>query len=131
MPIITANIIDITTAAVNSAEGVTDAVWVRLAINAIVLAFFIIQNIPTTMWRWRIVSKMLRRTSAGIKSAVVRKLQSLSITYHKDLESGKIQSKFLKDTDSVDALFNCLMFNIIPNVIGVVVATAISGPAIV
>ena len=126
MPIITANIIDITTSAVNSADGITAKVWQELGINAAILFFFILQNIPTTIWRWRIVSKMLRRTGAGIKCAVVRKLQSLSITYHKDLESGKIQSKFLKDTDSVDALFNCFMFNIIPNVIGVLVATAIS-----
>ena len=126
MPLITANIIDVTTAAVNSPEGVTSAVWTEIAINAAILGFFIIQNIPTTMWRWHIVSRMLRRTSAGIKSAVVRKLQSLSITYHKDLESGRIQSKFLKDTDTVDSLFHCLMFTIIPDVVGVVVATAIS-----
>ena len=125
MPLITAHIIDLTTAAVNSGE-ITADFWTKLAINAAILAFFILQNIPTTMWRWRIVSKMLRRTSAGIKCAVIRKLQSLSITYHKDLESGKIQSKFLKDTDSIDSLFNMLMFSILPNVIGVVVATGIS-----
>lgn len=125
MPLITAHIIDLTTAAVNSGE-ITADFWAKLAINAAILAFFILQNIPTTMWRWRIVSKMLRRTSAGIKCAVIRKLQSLSITYHKDLESGKIQSKFLKDTDSIDSLFNMLMFSIIPNVIGVIVATGIS-----
>ncbi|MBQ6979269.1 MAG: ABC transporter ATP-binding protein [Clostridia bacterium] len=125
MPLITAHIIDLTTVAVNSGE-ITADFWTKLAINAAILAFFILQNIPTTMWRWRIVSKMLRRTSAGIKCAVIRKLQSLSITYHKDLESGKIQSKFLKDTDSIDSLFNMLMFSIIPNVIGVVVATGIS-----
>ena len=126
MPIITANIIDITTTAVNSASGVTDKVWTELAVNAAILTVVIIQNIPTTMWRWHIVSKMLRRTSAGIKTAVVRKLQSLSITYHKDMESGRIQSKFLKDTDTVDTLFNCFLFSIIPNVIGVIVATGIS-----
>lgn len=125
MPLITAHIIDLTTAAVNSGE-ITADFWTKLAINAAILAFFILQNIPTTMWRWRIVSKMLRRTSAGIKCAVIRKLQSLSITYHKDLESGKIQSKFLKDTDSIDSLFNMLMFSIIPNVIGVIVASGIS-----
>lgn len=125
MPLITAHIIDLTTVAVNSGE-ITADFWTKLAINAAILAFFILQNIPTTMWRWRIVSKMLRRTSAGIKCAVIRKLQSLSITYHKDLESGKIQSKFLKDTDSIDSLFNMLMFSIIPNVIGVIVATGIS-----
>ncbi len=126
MPIITANIIDVATVAINSAGGVTDEVRTEIAINAAVLILLIIQNIPTTMWRWRIVSKMLRRTSAGIKSAVIRKLQSLSITYSKDLESGKIQSKFLKDTDTVDSLFNCFIFSIIPNIVGVIVATVIS-----
>lgn len=126
MPIITANIIDIATNSLNSAGGVTPEVWKEIGLNAAILAIVILQNIPTTMWRWHIVSRMLRRNSAGIKSAVVRKLQSLSITYHKDLESGKIQSKFLKDTDTVDLLFNCLMFSVIPNIIGVIVATAIS-----
>lgn len=42
------------------------------------------------------------------------------------MESGRIQSKFLKDTDTVDSLFNCLMFSIIPNIIGVIAATVIS-----
>lgn len=124
LPIVTANIINIAARAAEA--GVTDAIWLELGINAVVLAFFIVQNVPSTMWRWHIVSKMLRRTSAGIKSAVVRKLQSLSITYHKDIETGKIQSKFLKDIDSIDALFNCLMFVIIPDIIGVVIATGIS-----
>lgn len=126
IPLVTSNIINIVTVAVNSAEGVTSAVWFELAINAGVVALFILQNVPTTIWRWRIVSKMLRRTSAGIKSSVVRKLQGLSITYHKDMQSGRIQSKFLKDTDSVDALFTNVVHSFIPNIIGLIVSTVIS-----
>lgn len=125
IPICSANIINLVTKAV-SAGVVGREIWRGLIINAVVLIVLIAQNIPSTMLRWRIVSKMLRRTSAGIKSSVVRKLQSLSITYHKDMQTGRIQSKFLKDTDSVDSLFQLLMFSLIPNVIDVVVATIIS-----
>ncbi len=125
IPICTSNIINLVTKAVK--EGGTSAlIWKKLIINAVVLAVLIIQNVPATVLRWRVTSKMLRRTSAGIKCSVVRKLQSLPITYHRDMQTGKIQSKFLKDTDSVDTLFHSLMFNIIPSVVNVIIAVVIS-----
>ncbi len=124
-PICTANIINIATEAVNGG-GMTEAMWNGIIINCVVMAALILFNVPMTVIRRRMVSVMLRRTSAGIKSSVIRKLQSLSITYHKDMQTGKIQSKFLKDTDAIDDLFHALMFSIIPNVIGVIVATGIS-----
>ncbi len=124
-PICTANIINAATEAVANG-GATSQTWNSIIINGCIMGALILLNVPMTVWRWKIVSKMLRRTSAGIKSSVIRKLQSLSITYHKDMQTGKIQSKFLKDTDSVDTLFHTLMFSIIPNIIGVIVATIIS-----
>ncbi len=124
-PICTANIINIATEAVANG-GATSETWTSIIINAVVMGVLILLNVPTTVLRWRIVSKMLRGTSAGIKSSVIRKLQSLSITYHKDMQTGKIQSKFLKDTDSVDTLFHTLMFSLIPNIIGVIAAIVIS-----
>ncbi len=126
LPIVSANLVNIIAEGVNGAAGMTAASWTSFGINVGVLALSIILNIPFTVWRWRIVSKMLRNTSAGIKSSVVRKLQSLSITYHKDMQTGKIQSKFLKDTEQVDTLLNLIVHSIIPNSIGVIVATAIS-----
>ncbi len=125
-PICTANIINIATDAVSGGAGMNDAMWRGIIINSCVMFALIFLNVPFTVWRRKIVSKMLRRTSAGIKVSVVRKLQSLSITYHKDMQTGKIQSKFLKDTEAIDDLFHALMFSIIPNVIGVIVATVIS-----
>ncbi len=126
LPLITANVINLVTDSLAVSSTISRQVWIELAINAGVLLFFILQNIPTTMWRWRIVSRMNRRVSAGIKSSVVRKLQSLSITYHKDMLTGKIQAKFLKDTESCDQLLHILVFTLIPNIIGVVVASIIS-----
>lgn len=125
-PLLTANIINTVTESVVSGAGATADVWRTLIINVSVLFLLLVQNVPTTIWRWHINSRMVRRTSAGIKSSVVRKLQSLSITYHKDMQSGKIQSKFLKDTEAVDGLFSNLLNSIIPCVATVIIATTIS-----
>lgn len=125
MPLVTADIIDTVTLAVNGGILASDALR-KVAIEAAILAVAILQNEPTTVLRMKIISKMLRSTSAGIKSCVVRKLQSLSITYAKDMETGKVQSKFLKDTDSVDSLLSCLVQTIIPNIISALISTTIA-----
>lgn len=122
IPLITADIIDLVEMTVMSGVDISQ----RLIIDVVILIVAIMMNIPMTKLRWKMVSKMLRNTSAGIKCSVVRKLQSLSITYHKDMETGKLQSKFLKDTDSVDQLLNVIMMSIIPNIISAVIATGIS-----
>lgn len=125
-PLITAYIINLVTDLVTSGSAVSADVWRKMIIAVIILGVAIIQNVPTTMWRYNAVSKICRRLGAGVKSAVVRKLQSLSITYHKDMQTGKIQSKFLKDTDATEALFSSVFHSIIPNIVGVVAAVIIS-----
>ncbi len=125
MPLCTSNVINVANRAVNNG-GLTQDALIEIIINIAVLAFLIVLNIPMTILWWRVKSKLIRRTSAGIKSSVIRKLQSLSITYHKDMQSGKIQSKFLKDTDSVEMLLSLLVSSLIPNIISVIISTAIS-----
>lgn len=125
VPVLTANIINIVTRAVQLG-GATTELWTELVINAVIMVFVIAQNVPTTVWRSIIVSKMLRRSSAGIKSSVVRKLQSLMITYHKDMQTGKIQSKFLRDTELVDQLLGVSVNSLIPNIFAVIFAVVIS-----
>ncbi|MCQ2796342.1 MAG: ABC transporter ATP-binding protein/permease [Bacilli bacterium] len=126
MPICTSNIINIVQEALSTPQGMTDYAWQMIAINAGVTLFSILLNIPMTILRWRLVSKMLRETSAGIKCSLVRKLQHLSITYYKNMESGKIQAKFLKDCDSVDLLLNGITFTVIPNVVSMIISAGIA-----
>ena len=125
-PVLTANIINAATENVSGGWSVSSGALKVILINFGIMALLIASNIPITVWRWRIVSKMTRRTSAGIKASVVRKLQGLSITYHKDMESGKIQSKFLKDTEAVDGLFSNVMNGIIPSAFTIIVALVIA-----
>lgn len=120
MPIITADIINVANA------GMTDTTWRTIAIDSVILAVLLLQNVPTTVFRSKILYKLARNASAGVKSSVVRKLQSLSITYHKDMQTGKIQSKFLKDTDSIEALLINIMQLIIPNILSVIISVAIA-----
>ncbi len=120
MPLITADIINVANA------GMTDTTWRTIAIDSAILAVLLLQNVPTTVLRSKILYKLARNASAGIKSSVVRKLQSLSITYHKDIQTGKIQSKFLKDTDSIEALLVNIMQSIIPNILSVIISTVIA-----
>lgn len=120
MPIITANVIDLITV------GVNPTTWEKLGINALILAILLVQNVPMHYLYARITDKMLRNNSAGIRATVVRKLQRLSITYHKEMESGRIQSKFLRDVNNVDGLFAHILKSIIPDIIGLTIAISIS-----
>lgn len=125
-PILTANIINTVTDTLANGIDFMGVPLQFIILNFIIMLVLTVINVPTTIWRWNVVSKLTRKTSAGVKSCVVRKLQSLSITYHKDMESGKIQSKFLKDTEAVDGLFSNVLNGIIPCVFTVIAALIIS-----
>ena len=119
MPLVTGDVIDMITL---RPEGFI----LRILIDAAIFAVMLIQNVPTHMWYASITNKMIRNTTAGIKSSVIRKLQRLSITYHKEMEGGKIQSKFLRDIDSVDMYYRNVVQVVIPNVIGAVISVGIA-----
>lgn len=121
IPLVTSDIINVITAATAETGAVTAEVWRRIFIDGLIVFVFIVQNVPSTMLRAKVVSKALRRSSAGIKSAVVRKLQGLSITYRNNMQTGKIQSKFLKDIESVDQYLNCLIQGVVPNVLSALI----------
>ena len=120
IPIITSNIINIATNPVD--ENTTTAI----VINAVVLVAMALENYPMHRIYAHVTNTMLRNTSIGIKGALIRKLQTLSISYHNEMESGAIQSKFLKDTESVDLMLRTMLINVIPNIIGVIIAFGIA-----
>lgn len=119
MPLITSDVIDLITAR-------PDGYVTRIIIDAVILTVLIAQNVPTTMWRSSILNKWIRSTTAEIKSGVVRKLQRLSITYHKEIEEGRIQSKFLRDIESVEGYYRNVLANLVPHGIGTVVSVGIA-----
>lgn len=98
----------------------------KIILYAIIYCICLVQNIPTHILYARVSDTMLRNTSAGIKATVVRKLQRLSITYHKEIESGRLQSKFLRDTDNIDTYFRLIVCTLFTTIIQLVIAIGIA-----
>ena len=127
LPVITSDVIDLVTYR-------PDDYLQRMIIDALIIVVLFAQNVPTTMFRLSIVNRWTRSLTAEIKSGVVRKLQRLSITYHKEMEGGRIQSKFLRDVMNVESYYRSFIEGFIPNLIGTAVSIGIAlvrGPIVV
>lgn len=108
-PIATANIIDIVV------EG-GDNIWAGIIKNAAVVMFVYIIHIPLHIIYAKYTDNMLRTISAGMRRTLIRKLQHLSITYHKEIESGRVQSKFIRDIEAMERLLTQIVKSIIPSI---------------
>lgn len=119
VPIATANVINLANDPENNTLG-------ALILNGVVLCVLIVQNIFTHTLYVKYSSRILRNIGAGFRNSLIRKLQNLSITYHKELESGKLQSKFIRDTETIENFLNQLMMNLLPCIITLIVTIAIT-----
>ncbi|MEO8615020.1 MAG: ABC transporter ATP-binding protein [Luteolibacter sp.] len=97
LPIITANIIDVL--AKHPADGMNKLIW-----NASIGAALIFQNIPSGMLYARFTSRALRGLETSLRSALVRRLQLLSIGFHSRKSSGALQTKVLRDVESIEQM---------------------------
>ncbi len=120
LPIVTSNIINIVTYQAQQSDVVGN-----LLINVGVMVGLLLLNIPTHMLYIRYHSMVVRRVEAGLRGAMVRKLQQLSITFHKEMQSGRIQSKLMRDVETVQALSDQIFSNIPGVVINMITALAV------
>ncbi|HEY1719172.1 MAG TPA: ABC transporter ATP-binding protein [Verrucomicrobiae bacterium] len=97
LPVVTANIIDIVS---HRSSGGLKALWINAAIGAI----FIIQNIPSAMLYVNFLSRAVRNVEIRLRSALVRRMQMLSIGYHNRVNTGSLQTKVLRDVESVQMM---------------------------
>lgn len=96
-PIILANIINLATEGGETA--VEQIIW-----NTLVLVALILLNFPLNYFYTKLRSTATRNVEAGLRGALVRKLQLLSISYHKEMQSGRLQSKIMRDVEAVETL---------------------------
>lgn len=119
LPIVTANLINF---ASEPGEQEVSVLW----INIIVLTVVIIQNLPTQMLHVSFLSKAIRHVEAGLRSTLIRKLQHLSISYHSELRSGKLQAKVLRDVEMIEMMSKQTMVGVLPAVMTVFVAIVVT-----
>lgn len=99
IPIITANIINVATERPENSIAL-------FVINAVIILLSLIQNVFTHTACITYFSRAQRSVEAGLRGAMVRRLQQLSVAFHKETESGKIQSKVMRDVESVENFTN-------------------------
>lgn len=100
-PLVTANILD---AVVAGGEGF----WMVLLQNALLLLCLLSLNIPFHTLYIRNRSVASRAVEAGLRGAVVQKLQKLTIRFDAAMQSGRIQSKIIRDVDNIHQMFDQL-----------------------
>jgi ATP-binding cassette subfamily B protein len=97
LPVVTANLTDII--AHRGTHG-QRALWV----NAIIGAVAIMQNVPSAMLYVDFLSRAVRNVEIRVRSALVRRLQMLSIGYYNRTDTGTLQMKVLRDVESIEMM---------------------------
>ena len=97
LPVVTANIIDVIA---RHRDGGLRALW----INAIIGAVAIAQNIPSAAVYVSYLSRGIRSVETRLRSALVRRLQMLSINYHNRSNTGALQTKLIRDVESIEMM---------------------------
>lgn len=120
LPIVTANIINIATSP--SAHSIDD-----LVLNSVIMFVCTVQNVPTNYIYYKVYRQTIRYVEAKLRSALVRKMQQLSITYHKEMQSGRLQSKIMRDVEAIETLSTQFFINLLQIIMDLTVAIFITG----
>ncbi len=118
IPIITANLINLV---VEQPENMMTLIWVNVA----VLAVLLVMNIPFHYAYVKLESIATRNVEAGLRGALVRKLQHLSIGHYREMQSGRIQSKMMRDVEAIANLSSSIFMNGMEILINLTVAIAV------
>ena len=119
IPIITANVINIATNPDKHSVA-------ELFVNGAFLILLIVQNLFTHVWYSDYTSRALRSIGTGMRNSLIKKLQQLSITFHNELKSGALQSKFIRDIEAIETFLRQIVMNFVPCVITVIVTVSVT-----
>ncbi len=86
----------------------------------------IIQNIPMHTLFVRVFSGALNTMQWQLRSSIVRRLQELSISFHDRYQSGRLQTKVLRDVETLEILSRNLMNSVFPAVLTILVAFSLT-----
>lgn len=118
-PLLIANVIN---GVVKGGESGRTAIIVNVAIWLALLTI----HLPANWLHNKYKSRLIRRTEAGLREALVRKLQELSIPYHTETQSGRLQSKIIRDVEAVETLSTQLFINLLNIFMNLVITLTIT-----
>lgn len=119
LPIITANIInDVTSGHPDTLEHIIFYAVLEVALIGV--------NIPMNYLYTSYKSLATRYAETGLRKALIRKLQQLSISYHIETQSGRLQSKIIRDVEAVETLSTQMFLGILNIALNIGVALAVT-----
>jgi ATP-binding cassette subfamily B protein len=122
IPVITANLIDIV---------VEKKSTVDLAVNSAALVFVVTQNFPTNLLYVRFLATAIRDTENRLRSALVVRMQQLSIGYYQKTNAGALQTKVVRDVENIEQMMRHMSdggLAALNGLAGAIVVTAIRVP---
>ena len=122
IPVITANLIDIV---VEKKSGY------GLAINSVALVLVVTQNFPTNLLYVRFLATAIRDTENRLRSALVIRMQQLSIGYYQKTNAGALQTKVVRDVENIEQMLRHMSdggLAALNGLIGAIVITSIRVP---
>ena len=123
LPFATANIIN---AMIYDAPDKMNIIYINTGIAVFLLAI----NYPLQMIYQKRLNLVTRAIEAKLRGSIVRKLQRMNIAFSKQMPSGKIQSKLMRDAESVRGAIVNLIRNgthIVVNLVTVVAVIIYKG----
>ena len=97
LPIVTANIVNIATGRGEDAAG-------KILTQVVIMVILIAQNILTNYFYTLFYARAIRNVERDLRCSLVRRLQQLSISYHTEMQSGRLQSKIMRDVEQIETL---------------------------
>ena len=97
-----------------------------IAVNVGIWVGLLLIHVPANYMHAKYKSELTRETEAGLRAALVHKLSELSILYHVRMQSGKLQSKIIRDVDAIEVLSSQLFVNLINIIMNVTIVLTIT-----
>jgi ATP-binding cassette subfamily B protein len=122
IPLLTANIIDVISQHKSSTE---------LFINIAILACVTLQNWPVNVLYVRFQSRAIREVENRLRSALVERMQQLSMGFYLRTNAGVLQTKVVRDVENIEQMVRNLSdggFVAINGVIGAILITSLKVP---
>ncbi len=122
MPLLTANTIDL----IASHKSLS-----KLVINIVILAVVTLQNWPMNLLYVKFQSKAIREVENRLRSALVERMQQLTMGFYLKSNAGVLQTKVVRDVENIEQMVRNLSDGgsaAINGIVGAIVITAIKVP---
>jgi len=127
VPIVAGGLVTAVTRQLQNPDSASSGTLLRQAtISSIIMLILFVQNVPTHTIYTLFLSRAIRHVQLVLRAALITRLQQLSISFHDDFMGGRLQSKILRDVESIEALSRAMYNTLLGALMAAVVPIAVT-----